>query len=83
MLRQLTQVKGLTGFFSLTAKFEVSCSADDGATAVYSQTLIRACVFNRLGAADHQVAGHQAVAQVKTQWDLCAIHKPPARQRAW
>ena len=67
--------------FSLTAKFEVSCSADDGATAVDGQTLIGACVSSRLRAADHKVAGHQCVAQVQTQRDLCAIHKPSVRQR--
>lgn len=81
-LRQLKQARRLKILFSLTAKFEDSCSADDGTTAVDGQTLIRACVSNRLGAADHQAPGHQGVAQVQAQWDRCAIHKPSARQRA-
>lgn len=72
----------LTGLFSLTAKFEVGCSADDGAAAVDGQTLIRARVSIRLRAADHQAASHQGVAQVQTQWDFCAVHEPSARQRA-
>lgn len=68
--------------FTLTAKFEVRCVTDDGATAVDGQTLIRPCVSNGLGATDHQAPGHQSVAQVQAQWDLCAIHKPSARQKA-
>lgn len=79
---QLTQVKRLKCLRSLTAKFEDRCPADDGATAVDGQTLIGACVSNGLRAADHQVAGNQGVAQVHTQRDLCAVHKPSAERQS-
>lgn len=74
-------LKKLKGLCSLTAKFDVSCSADDGSTAVDGQTLIGAGVPVPLGSADHQVSGHQSVTEVQTQRHLCAIHKPSARQR--
>lgn len=65
---------------SLTAKLEVSRSADDGSTAVDGQTLVRAGVPARVGAAYHQVAGHQRVAKVQTKRYFCAIHEPSASQ---
>jgi len=74
--------RSTASLFSLTAKLEVSCPADDGAAAVDGQTLIGAGVSHRLRVADHQAARHQAVTQVQTQRHLCAIHKPPARQKA-
>lgn len=73
----------LKGLFLLTAKFDISCSTDDGSTAVDGQTLIRACVSNRLWAADHQVPSHQGVTWFQTKWDFCAIHEPSTRQKAW
>lgn len=67
---------------SLTSKFKVSCSADDGAAAVDGETLVRARVPSRLWAADHQAAGHQSVA-LQAQRDLSAIQEPPAKQRRY
>lgn len=70
----------LKAIFLLTAKFKVSCSANDGSTAVDGQTLVWACVSTRVGAANHQVAGHQRVTEVQAKWYFSAIHKPSANQ---
>lgn len=61
----------------LTPKLDSGSSADDGATAVDGQTLIRTRISNRFWTADDQASSHQGVAQIQAKRDLCAVHQPP------
>lgn len=63
----------------LTSKLQSSGSADDSATAVDCQTLIRTGISDRFWAADNQTSSYQCVAQIQAERDLRAIHQPPEK----
>lgn len=65
--------------FLLTAKFEGGNTANNGATAVKGEALVRPSIAPILGVINHKVSRHQGVVRILSENYICAIHTPPVK----